>query len=133
VVAVPDLKAPKPEYLHQLSAGLRFQLGQSKRLQPTNLSNNKTAPLAISISSPRLKAGQKYQTTDASILIAGRVSNPASIKELQIQGKKVAVGKKGDFSATVKLALGETTIVITAIDLNNKKNLITIVAQRKSK
>lgn len=127
--------------------GKKYIIGGKKMASSTNLAaktetrtseevaSNPTAkttgrPPRFSIVQPRAEHGKPYQHTEKKLLVKGTVQAEAGLFLLLVQGVETAVRSDGSFEAEVPLAYNENTVVLKAIDKQNRIGLDTLAVFR---
>jgi uncharacterized caspase-like protein len=61
----------------------------------------------------------KLESTEKTILVKGKATDPTGIYEVSINGVEANLTPTGDFSAQIKLAVGDNTVSVKAVDTRN--------------
>ncbi|HEY6951843.1 MAG TPA: caspase family protein [Bacteroidota bacterium] len=77
-----------------------------------------TAP-TITITEPAQTRGMKIESKDKIVVVKGKASDPNGIFEVSINGVEASLTPSGDFSAQLRLAVGDNNISVKAIDTRN--------------
>ena len=103
-----------------------FQPYQNLAAQGTFLVNPKlvetpgdTVPPTITITQPVQTRGMKIESAEKTILVKGKASDPTGIYEVSINGVEASLTPTGEFSAQIRLAVGDNTVSVKAVDTRN--------------
>jgi len=78
-----------------------------------------TTPPAITITQPAQTRGMKLESKDKDLLVKGKVADASGVYEVSVNGIEASLTPGGDFSAQVRLAVGDNTVSVKAIDTKN--------------
>jgi hypothetical protein len=103
-----------------------FQPYQKFEAQGTILANPRlietpgdSIPPSITITQPAATRGMKLESTEKAVLVKGNATDPAGIYEVSINGVEASLTPTGDFSAQIRLAVGDNTVSVKAVDTRN--------------
>lgn len=78
-----------------------------------------TVPPAITITQPTQTRGMKLESKEKTVMVKGRATDASGIFEVSVNGVEASLTPSGDFSAEVRLAVGENTVSVNAVDTKN--------------
>lgn len=99
----------------------------------TNLNNatDKKAPV-IEITYPQVSRGFTVEEAGKEMTVKGRATDESGIYEVTINGTEASLGKNGEFSSRVLLAVGENVLKVKATDTKNNSAVYQFVVKRKA-
>jgi WD40 repeat protein len=83
-----------------------------------NRNTNQKAP-RIFIFEPRVSRGLKLSSNEKTISVKGKVEDDKGVFEVLVNNTEAKLQSSGEFSAEIKLGLGENTITVKATDTEN--------------
>lgn len=87
----------------------------------------------ISIIDPKIRRGNKLIHTEKTITVKGKITSEKGIFELSVNGLEVEMKSDGSFTGQVRLAYGNNTIVVKAVDMNDNVAEEKFTVERKVK
>ena len=76
----------------------------------------------IAIDSPPVQRGLSVVSAGKTILVEGRAASAAGLFEVTVNGIEARLGTRGDFSAEVRLAVGDNEIIVAATDVKGARS-----------
>ncbi len=103
-----------------------FQPYQQVAAQGTILTNpalvetpGDTVPPVITITLPVQTRGMKLESKEKTILVKGKATAASGVFEVSINGVEASLAPGGDFSADIRLAVGDNKVSVKAVDTKN--------------
>lgn len=78
-----------------------------------------TTPPTITIAQPAQMRGMKLESKEKDLVVKGRVTDSSGVYEVSVNGVEAGLSPSGDFSAQIRLAVGDNTVSVKAIDTKN--------------
>jgi len=78
-----------------------------------------TVPPAITVTQPVQTRGMRIESSDKTIVVKGTATDASGVFEVDINGVEASLAPGGDFSAEIRLAVGDNTISVKAVDTKN--------------
>ncbi len=78
-----------------------------------------TTPPTITITQPPLTRGMKLEVKEKDLVVRGRVSDSSGVYEVSVNGVEASLTPTGDFSAKIRLGVGDNVVSVKAIDTKN--------------
>lgn len=100
-----------------------------KEIIPTN--SDKTPP-NINITSPLVTRGLKVVQKNKTVNVTGKATDASGIYEVMINGIEAKVDPTGNFSATIPLAVGDNTLLVSATDTKMNRGSYNFTITRQS-
>ncbi len=133
------IKLYKTGYLDIKPAKSRVMAQTHKKAQPdytkptkTVLVHDKTAP-QVTIVQPATESGKPFLWLEKDLTVKGQCSSKNGLYELTINKQEVLVDENGRFDFPLKLAFGNNTVEVKAVDIFNNVTTQTFVVQRQLK
>ncbi len=78
-----------------------------------------TTPPTITITQPPLTRGMKIEIKDKDFAVQGTVRDSSGVYEVSVNGVEASLSPTGDFSARIRLGMGDNVVSVKAIDTKN--------------
>lgn len=78
-----------------------------------------TVAPTIVILEPAKTRGMKLTSSEKTVLVKGKATDASGIYEVSINGVEASLTPNGDFSAQIKLAVGDNSVSVKAVDTKN--------------
>ena len=90
-----------------------------------------TTPPTVVITQPGATRGMKLSSRDKTIMVRGTVNDESGVYEVSVNGIEAQLTPVGEFSAQIKLGVGDNTVIVKAVDTkgNTAEQNITIVRE----
>ncbi|MBW8049613.1 MAG: caspase family protein [Cytophagales bacterium] len=119
------------------SAHVRVDLVEGKTGYVSKEQNIHTTSVVIkpqiSIIEPKIRRGNKLIHTDKLITVKGKVTSAKGIFELTVNGLEVEMKSDGSFTGQIRLAYGDNTVVVKAVDMKDNIAEEKFTVERKVK
>lgn len=91
------------------------------RVQPQVITATDNTPPEIIVTAPSVTRGLKVIQKNKLAIVAGKVTDESGIYEVMVNGVEANVDPSGNFSASIPLAFGDNTLLVTATDAKMNK------------
>lgn len=90
-----------------------------------------TTPPTVVITQPGAARGMKLSSKEKTIVVRGTVTDEGGVYEVSVNGVEAQLTPAGEFSAQVKLGIGDNTVTVKAIDTkgNTAEQKLTITRE----
>lgn len=82
-------------------------------------SSTDTIPPTITVTQPTQMRGMKLESKEKTILVKGTATDASGVFEVSVNGVEANLAPGGDFSAEVRLAVGDNIVSVKAVDTKN--------------
>lgn len=92
-------------------------------------------PPVITVIEPAVKRGMRQAVPAKDIVVRGTATDESGILEVTVNGVEARVTEKGEFAASVKLAIGDNLITVRAVDTksNAAQETFTVLRETETK
>jgi Caspase domain/TPM domain/Glucodextranase, domain B len=78
-----------------------------------------TTPPTITITQPPVTRGMKLEVKDKDFVVQGTVTDSSGVYEVSVNGVEASITPTGEFSAKIRLGVGDNLVSVKAIDTKN--------------